>query len=873
MRNVFSCIHRDRWLLLGLATAFLLYLIPFTKLAGSLIILLLVPGISIFSRFSGGKYNLAEYLVISSIMGLAYQIIAGYYLSFIGVKFMWTPALILVSLVPVVFYRQDRFLKIDREERMLFAGLALIVVSTFLVQIPRSDVASIAFENIGPFPVGDDSKLHALLVKEILGAGKIPGSITLYPEVSPVRYPMGYHAIISELYVLSGSDYFALMFFAGHAMFSLLVLAVYVAGKSLLSKNVGFYSALLIPGAVSPFKLLTLGIYPNLMANLIQVIAVVFLIRTVRKNGSVLVLGFLTASTLLVNPYPFVFLFLLSLVALKISKSSVFKYLFLFALLAAPYIPNVLSLSSSVEHKIQVEKFYPSLDVISGAAWAPNVDGIMNYVNVSLLTLGLAGVLFFDDKRLKIIWYFWFISLLILSFKLLLPVASAMTKFIPGLNTPFLYYLLPERVLYQMFIPAVLSAAYLIDKILGNRRVEPVIFIAFISALPVLLMYVQADKHDYKYITEGDIEFLNFTKNTVAPGETIFNDFPFGTPTTWIPVLSERRVTFPFIIFDPTLARDSLKADNLYKIKIVSTAPDSREAFDILRGFNASYVAFSTFFNILNTDWDENKFFRSKCYEKLYGKNELWLFKFDPNCPYDNWITLNKTSNIETRSGGGNVITMDYSNLKIGPPVTDIFGPYLYLYFNDTKPEKTPYRESIRLSYVVDNRSVPAEIEIAHTKNRQLYIIPLKQEVLKYKSLEISSDEGLELYSAELKLNAPNAYYADGAHFVGNWEQSRGHLASPAYSLQSFIILFNVPKGKIKLTYLDESDSNVDINAFDGVKWDALEVIYRKNTSSLVTIEKDVPMPVKFLYAGVYPYAVPFYLKSLEIISTEGRNK
>lgn len=881
--GVKSVLSGNKWHFeLFVLASFLLYFMPFTKAAGTFLILLIIPGASIFSLFSKGRYNLFEFSLISSIIGLAYQVIISYYLSSVGMKFVDIFPLILISLIPAVLYREKNFLKTNQEEKIYLAIIITVILFSFFVQIPRSETASIAFNEIGPFPPGDDSKLHTMLVNEILYNKKIPSKISLYPEVNSIKYPMGYHAIISELSVLSGLNYFTLMFYSGQIMFSLLMLITYIAGKHIFSEKVGLYASILVAGSVSPFKFIILGGYPNFMAILVHIISILFLFHSLNDKKHLMLLGFLSAATFLINPYPFVFTFIISMVVLIHQKKNVLNYILPLVLFSIIYLPTVLGLNASTEHVTTVKKFYPTIDMFTEKTFAKGFADIMSFVNIDLIVLGLAGILFFDKEKHKvhkIIWCTYFFLLLLVFFKvfivdttILFPVSISeiVYSFHPLI---FVYYILTEKVLYHMFIPAALSTGYLIFVLFKEKLAFPFMFIILISMLPVFLMYSQEGNYEYKYATLGDIEYAKFIKNSTEPDAIIFNDSPLGTPTTWIPILSERKITFPFLIFDPDLTRNLLKIDSLYKAKIVATAPDSKEAFDVLKEFNASYVAFSTFFNMLNIKWDEKKFFRSRCYEKLYGKNDLWLFKADMNCTYVNWMTLFNISNPPVnRVGKGMEIILDYSNLDIGPPITDIFEPYLYLRFNDSEDERDArlsYLTGIygtKLYYTAGNLTQSVDVEFSNSKRVQLLIIPLNQEILKSKALKLFFTKETEIDSIEIKLHVPNSYEVDSVNLVGKWEKFGDYLLAPSYSVQSLAVIRNVSPGTLKISYLDDSTSNIDINIFDDGQWKQFGVLYRKNTGNIVTVEYPVNEPVPFIYLGIYPHYT-FNLKSIEIDS------
>lgn len=641
---------------------FLYFYIPYEPIKLSLLIgiLFIFPGIAILSFLKIKEFNILEIIIISITIGFIFQIFLFYFLSLI-INPLSNPLIFYLPLLLLFFAKIDR-IKLPTKRELLFFALMLIFLLFFslLFLHPASFVSKQNIKDVGYSLWGDDSKQHLLLIKSILNSQKIPESLTVYSEFKPF-YPLGYHLIVSLLHTHSNTDLILLTFFFNLFLVALILMNAYVYGKT-ISKNpfVGLLAMSLI-GCLFPIIIsFGYGHYPSLLNYSILIIFFFFFQKSVYQKQMSPLLYLLLPSIFYTHPIPFTIVFpsiaavllLLRRIKWLLKLTSItFILLVPFFLLQFPFeaIPNIYT---SYQHSEVLKKKYTYPHTYNLQAIIPLFLFSSSPVNLLLLFL-FVSLLF--ERKLKnylLSLVIFVVSLLLSSFLLLAGIL--------GLSL-FRRYLSIWKVLYIMLFFLSLPA---ID-FFSNKSNKIIIAIIFILLFYSFILHYFRDKFfmlEYPTTGKDVVDLISFVNNTIDKDKITYNDWPFGNSITFLPPLAERKITAPFLI------NHLIKLSHYYlEREIIKNLPDSEIALGVLRNYNASYIAFSTGFELGIPNLDPYEF--KHCYKKIYGKYDNWIFEINYSCTLPLYLPVFSLKCKKTECFLSNISEIKLRDVAFGPEI------------------------------------------------------------------------------------------------------------------------------------------------------------------------------------------------------------
>jgi len=592
------------------------------KLVLAFILLFLFPGFFVL-RFLKTK-DWVEALLFSILFGFTFQILLAYTLSLFDFHFL-SPFLFLSSFILwIVSPNLPPFIKSDKKKLYLLSLIVLFHLVLYLY--PSSQVVRDAWRDVGFLPVGDDSKHHLLIVKSILKEGKVPTSYYLYPEI-PLTYPVGYHVIISILHYFSSFDLLKLMFFFPLFSLFLLVLASFILASRIFDKQTGYISSLLIPSIPQTIIMVTYGNSPQLLSLSFLFASLSLLFN---KESKSYLIPIFFSSTFYLSPYSlFIGAITISLFMLVSKRFNGFIIFIIISILS--FLPLYSLIHSSFSNNISNPFRNTSKDYLVNL-WQYslperiNIDDFILFLRPFNEVIIALGILCLLSLRKRILLSF-FIPFIFSSFIFLL--IRRMPIFLNGLTLGFeniLFSLSDTRILFLIFYPLAFLSSFFLSK-LKIRKLFIIIFL-FLLLFPIHLERGKLNL-DYRALTLGDWEYIKFVNETIPKDAILYNDYYRGAVSNSLPSYVERRISYPFLMYYPILDFDGER-------EIIRNIPDSTIALDILRKENASYLTFSTGFNLESTfgfsvpSFNPNNF--KVCYERIYGNYSNWIFRINYNC-------------------------------------------------------------------------------------------------------------------------------------------------------------------------------------------------------------------------------------------------
>ena len=110
----------------------------------------------------------------------------------------------------------------------------------------------------------------------------------------------------------------------------------------------------------------------------------------------------------------------------------------------------------------------------------------------------------------------------------------------------------------------------------------------------------------------------------------IFNDHWIGTPSTWIPAISHRRIVMPLLSISE-VGWSNIMFTRQDESIIVAKHPNSSEALSILEKYNVSYIYLSDSVSAQVQEWRNNYdaylFLSSPHFELAFNENNAWVIK------------------------------------------------------------------------------------------------------------------------------------------------------------------------------------------------------------------------------------------------------
>ena len=565
-------------------------------------------------------------------------------------------------------------------------------------------------------------------------------------------------------------------------------------------------------------------------------------------------------------------------------KFRVIKILILTLILTFPYL---VILFKPVQFSTTLSNCLTSKDIlkikpITQSFLSENINSLIYkqplFLNLILLSLGVIGIFFLIQKTKKRLFLVWIIVIFILLIKRYIYIPSSSDKIWYYLNL-FWYWIDDERFLYHLWIPLLFLASFSIYKISKSRL--QIFVLVFLVISPSLYLEIYRPYYlRYQYMTREDMEYINWIGKKISEDRIIYFGHGWGSTPSWVPVLAGRKTTTLFLIWDMGTAM--FKRDEIMtkESEILCQIQDSKEALNILKKYNASYITFSTspsFLEIKKTylkDYcnpNPNKF-TEPCYTKLYGRYDNWIFKVNYNCNPQNYLTL------QTRNLRENVkFTPFYlSDIYLDPHIIPPSDIYVYVYYNATRIGNTYVNFT-----TLNHESVVKKISQFKVCRELLTVFELPSSFISGRLINISfTGEPIDIINISLvvrdtiKLKDFDHYLerlvqkmpqlkkiSENIYLQGDWSYENDYYIAPKESLNTRIILKNTTtQSKLVIEYLDNRGS-IDFNYYDG-EWKPFGILYKQNSNKIKTKEFDLKT-ISLFSLNIFAHEEPFFVKKI----------
>ncbi len=622
--------------------------------------ILFLPGFSILQAIVSDEFDLLERVILSPVIGIAFTSLMALYLTLLNVpinEYAIITATLLLS-VPLLAYswKQGKLRKASCRSFTFSSKYSILILSI----IASIVLISVPFPKNGILiPMGDDPATSTLAATMIVQQGEIPQSWAPYfPEQSQFTYPPGYPSVIAFLYLLDPAVSMPALVSFFSAFFAIIHGEIFVLTRRVLNDYrvalcSAIFSALL---SVSFYQMIVTGRFPALVGLSLTLSLLLFsYLYSITGKCKLLILAgitlaslFLTYTLSFITATLFVILFFsFGLIFFKQRKESLLGVTAIITsgiTLSSPWVLNILNrLTIEVPTReyetllLWFEKY--SLRSEIGSA------NIFMYYGYWLFLFGILGLLLIRvRRRIGSFLLAWFLSifLLILNeiFKIHFPgwyYLQSGTFLNPTLSLPFTvltgigfvkaYDFLKKRVpnssykLIKTNWHIVLVATLLFSTVILGATIvfwKPETTNDFVSGLQTNRMATA----DYNAI----IWILHNTNENAV----IFNDHWIGTPSTWIPTISHRRIVMPLLSISEVGWSNIMFARQDESI-IVAKHPNSSEALSILKKYNISYIYLSDSVSAQVQEWRNNYdaylFLSSPHYELAFNENNAWVIK------------------------------------------------------------------------------------------------------------------------------------------------------------------------------------------------------------------------------------------------------
>lgn len=808
----------------------------------SLVLLLYFPGVFLTSLIKK-EVDTIEVVALPFLFGMSFWIVFSYFVSDFHILH-WVIVLLISFACAVIADKQN--IRINRTP--FREGAFLLVCCLFMVSYsyPWSQF-------FHWFPPGDDMKYHLLHIENIVETHSLPETYgELYPEVDTLTYPLGYTSIIALASMFSGVS---LPFVVGSTFFmvSLACFSFYFLGKSLFNKKTGLYSAFSISFLSLFFhRLLATSTYPNVLGITLQVFAFYLLFETLKRKSipSIVVSALAFAASglthsyiLLLNVLFLSFLGILLLLQKEFSKVKSLLYTGVIALLLS--IPYIVRLEFQPLTTIELWTFtvwYQEDSFRSLSDLVRNVSFLSPF-----LLFGLFGIFGGITLKKNSILVPWGAAILVI------PLLSAFQIQYPGW-----YTISPNRVFFYLCAPVcILCGKFFADleRTLSERK-----FLSFmvITALLSVGMHHFNLFHSFSpdpvsevQMNPDDAFVIQWITDNTPEDIIILNTGPIVDCSSWVPVLSKRKVVFPS--FSGHRGDKCLEKVGAYRkcadLRIIEHVPDSGLALQILEKYTIGYIYIPAFKKRSFLELHPESLLKSPLYHLVLKKGNAYLFRVNyDEKPEKTFFIIQKYENITME--GEQLFQLSFSPLLSGDVQKAFFLQVEYT--DNTYGRINISEDSVYTGTILKYK----------TGEEKSIIYPLsgsdKIDLLFYCEFDFFSKELIILYGLEDAVKV-----SEHIGLKGSWV-SNAQMRAPAEDSSLRVYLFNVDKGELVLQYKDTGYGNVDINVSDALGvWSAAAIIRRENSGET----KEVRIPLdkySILVLGVYVYGEDFTITEIQ---------
>lgn len=788
-----------------------------------LVLFLYFPGVCLTSVLKK-ELTLTEGLFLPLLFGMSFWIVFSYIVSEVGILHWIT--VVIISFFSSVLADKQRICITKKSYTPVFLLLCCVFVVSYCY--PWSQCYHL-------MPPGDDMKYHIPFIQQIVTDNSLPEDYgNLYPEVTRLTYPLGYHIIValSLITVSIPSIMGVTLIVVSFACFSF-----YFLGKVMFNTKAGLYTAFSFSFLSLFFhRLSNTSTYPNLLGITLQVFAFFLLYKAVKtKSIPVVVLSGLAFAAaaethpyiLLVNGMVFVGLCSYFLLQKDFFKTKWILYTGIVCVVLT--IPYLLRLEFQPPTPLEIQTF---------AAWYAD-DSLLSLQdlvkNLSILSplvllFGILGAFTIKGKKARII-ALWVLLLLIF------PVLSVFQVRYPGW-----YTLSPNRFLFYLFMPLCICCGKFFADL--ENTISKKKFLSFIGVLVLLSVGMHHFNMFNSFLPDpiyevqmnpDDAFVIQWIKEHTAPDTVIVNTGAAVDCSSWVPVLAGRRVVFPFFSgYRGDGCIQTLKPHKgLADFKIVKHTPDSDFALQVLSYYNAEYIYIPAWKKRVFLDFHPDSLAQSPLYQPVVKQGDAYLFRVVYGNPGTTFFCVKKE------------VTTDSIQFvpRVSPDVQGTF--FLQVMYTDNH---------FGQMHIVEGSDYIETVFKYDTGEDQFLVVPLSG---KYINVTLYGDTFVEEWRILFGLKDA-VKISEHIGLKGAWVVSESDIYAPADDAGLRLYLFDVGKGEIVLTYKDTGYGNVDINVSDALgKWHAIKTVYRQNTGEV----NQVSIPVNeytIFVLGVYVYGDHF---------------
>lgn len=772
-----------------------------------------IPGF-VIATFVLPQKDVVDHIILSLLTGFAFQIVYSYILSLafhFSLLSLFLPGLCLSILFD---FKGTWNPEVTKKAFLIFVPAVLFAVLTL---------------NLVP---GEDANFHILALNEIVTAGNVPQTYSLYPEIPQVMYPLGFHVLTAQLQLFSGVH--NLIFNFASLVTGLLCLSVYWCTKKLFSFECGVLAGLLsVFATFPPFYSITLSTYANLMAYVFTCAAIGVIADFSKSMNwkSLLLLSLILAAGIETHLSFFlilvlVFVFLVTVLVKKGSYKIKYAVIPLFSLvLSVPFLMRISPGYTQYEIGQFLSLWYDPLQL------TPQM--IPHQVGIWITLVSIPG--FFLLEKHRVLFVSWIGIFLLLALNTVIRI-----------QFPLWYVFFATRMVDQLFLPFSILAAFFIVKIWKFSK-------AGVALLCVILLFtgssplIQAPRADRGVLfptispffatdQEGMVYLLTTDEDAV-----ILNEWWTATGSAWIPSLANRRVIFPYI-FSLEHYMDVLNIpEKEQKSFLIAAFPDSEETHNFLEEWGVDYIFLSSYVleeaKWRNALWNPFVLMESPNYDMVFQEGYTYIFKVNPRFEYSNTFVLKGFGFITVAPD--NPVTLDVSLDSVSFPVDTILEIYI---------EQSEWGE-LRISA----EDILAVIPLTDTGYNTHVAARIPQDTNEV-TLSVDNQSVRLLVSVTTAFRDSFRYSYNTALVGESWRKAR-----EGYELkdQGHIYLFNI-SGGVELTYMDVGEGNIDLNMFINGKWEKLTTIYRENDGEKKTIVLEIPEGYTLLDIGINNWGDPF---------------
>ncbi len=812
----------------------------------SLLLLLYFPGIYLAS-FIKRELDLTEAVFFPLLFGISFWVCFSYLVS--ELKILHWITVICISFLSAVL-ADRRKVCINKNYDIFFLVIFFFFMISYLY--PWSQF----YEWIPP---GDDMKYHAPIIENI-HHGSLPENYgPLYFEISPLTYPMGYHIVVALAL-------FSEVSLPSIVKLTLLVLPLacssfYFLGRTLFDRRTGLYSAFSLSFLSLFFqRLSTTSTYPNLLGITIQVFAFFLLIETLReKSYRLLFLTVLTfAASGEIHPYTLLlnlfFLFFLFIYFLGTRNFSRLKTVTIVGagsiLLCTPYFLK-LHVGPLTEIEMRTLAVWYAGDSIQTL---PDLIRTVSAISPLVIFFGILGGIALRERKKAVI------LLLLGASMMIIPILSFFEVYYP-----MWYTISPNRFVLYLFIPLCILCGVFFSDLEKNLSRRKFLFFMIIVALFSVGMHHCNLFHSFfedpvseVQMNPDDAFVIQWIQKNTSEDSVILNTGAAADCSSWVPVLSKRRVIFP--VFSGYRGDNCVekvgahvKREDLWIIRYV---PDSDLALQILRKYDIDYIYIPAWRKKLYLDLDPERLLESPLYKPVAKKGNAFLFRvnYDKRPETTFFVVMSRKD-----------ITMEGEQLFWLPfsPVlsADVHGKF----FLEVKYTDDSYGY-IDIGQYYKYIATILKYKMGEEKSMMYPLSGMKDfDLLFYPEFDFLLKELHILFGLDDAIKISEDIGLKGKWVTTLESGSRKVIAAPEDS-DMRIYLFDVCKGELVLTYEDTGYGNVDINVSDLLgNWHGVTTIYRENTGETREVRILIDRDYTVFVLGVYVHGENFIITDLNI--------